>query len=58
MCAGHIDAFVMTMPACASIASAFRAGLAFLLASARRSNPARDRKTGRLRERPEFPGKL
>ena len=33
------------------IAAAFRDGMAFLLANARRSNPRRDRKTGRLRTR-------
>ncbi|HEX2691072.1 MAG TPA: hypothetical protein VHN14_30870 [Kofleriaceae bacterium] len=32
-----------------SIAAAVRDGLAFLLANAKRSNPKRDRKTGRLR---------
>jgi hypothetical protein len=50
MCAGHtIDAIVLALLACSSIASAFRDGMAFLLANARRANPKRDRKTGRLR---------
>lgn len=50
MCAGHIiDAIVMALVAGLSIATAFRDGIAFLLGNARRSNPARDRKTGRLR---------
>ncbi len=50
MCAGHfIDEVVAALLACVSIASAFRDGMAFLLANARRSNPKRDRKTGRLR---------
>jgi hypothetical protein len=50
MCAGHIlDEIVAALLACTSIASAFRDGMTFLLANARRSNPARDRKTGRLR---------
>jgi hypothetical protein len=50
MCAGHIiDNIVMALLACASIALAFRDGMAFLLANARRSNPARDRKSGRQR---------
>lgn len=50
MCAGHIiDEIVTALLACVSIAAVFRDGLAFLLANARRSNPKRDRKTGRLR---------
>jgi len=50
MCSGHIiDELVAALLACVSIASAFRDGMAFLLANARRSNPKRDRKTGRLR---------
>ena len=50
MCAGHIiDEVVTALLACVSIASVFRDGVAFLLANARRSNPKRDRKTGRLR---------
>jgi len=50
MCAGHIiDAIVIALIAGLSIATAFREGIAFLLGNARRSNPARDRKTGRLR---------
>lgn len=39
----------MALLACVSIASAFLDGMTFLLANARRSNPKRDRKTGRLR---------
>jgi hypothetical protein len=47
MCAGHlIDEVVMAILAYVSIAMAFQAGMAFLLANARRSNPKRDRKTG------------
>lgn len=50
MCSGHIiDELAITLLACISIASAFRDGMAYLLANARRSNSARDRKTGRLR---------
>ena len=50
MCAGHIiDEIVMALLAFVSIAEAFRDGMAFLLANARRSNPKRDRKSGRLR---------
>lgn len=50
MCAGHIiDELVTALLACVSIAAVLRDGLAFLLANARRSNPKRDRKTGRLR---------
>jgi hypothetical protein len=50
MCAGHIiDEFVAALLACASIAAAFRDGISFLLANARRANPKRDRKLGRLR---------
>jgi hypothetical protein len=50
MCAGHIiDELAAALLACLSIAAAFRDGLAFLLANARRSNPTRDRRTGRLR---------
>jgi hypothetical protein len=52
MCARHIiDEIVTALLACASIASAFRDGMAFLLANARRSNPRRDRKKGRLQTR-------
>jgi hypothetical protein len=52
MCASHIiDEIVTALLACVSIAAAFRDGMAFLLANARRSNPRRDRKTGRLRTR-------
>lgn len=50
MCAGHIiDELVAALLACVSIAAVFRDGLAFLRANAQRSNPKRDRKTGRLR---------
>lgn len=50
MCSGHIiDELVAALLASVSIAAAFRDGLAFLLANARRSNPQRDRRTGRLR---------
>lgn len=50
MCSGHIiDEVAAALLACVSIASAFRHGMDFLLANARRSNPKRDRKTGRLR---------
>lgn len=50
MCAAHIiDELVVALLACVSIATVFRDGMNFLLANARRSNPARDLKTGRLR---------
>jgi hypothetical protein len=50
MCAGHIiDELVSALLASVSIAAALRDGLAFLLTNAQRSNPKRDRKTGRLR---------
>lgn len=50
MCSGHIiDKITAALLACVSIAAAFREGIAFLLANARRANPKRDRKTGRLR---------
>ena len=50
MCSGHIiDAIAAALLACVSIAAAFGDGMAFLCANARRSNPARERKTGRLR---------
>ena len=50
MCAGHIiDELVAAFIACASVAAAFRDGMAFLIANGRRANPKRDRKTGRLR---------
>ena len=50
MCSGHIiDELVIAILACVSIASAFQAGMTFLLANAKRSNPRRDRKLGRLR---------
>jgi hypothetical protein len=52
MCVSHIiEELVTALLACVSIAAAFRDGMAFLLANARRSNPRRDRKTGRLRTR-------
>ena len=50
MCAGHIiDEIVAALLAYVSIAQALRDGIEFLLANARRANPKRDRKTGRLR---------
>ncbi len=50
MCASHIiHDIVNALLACASIASAFFDGMTFLLANARRANPKRDRKSGRLR---------
>lgn len=49
MCAGHIiDELAAALLTCISIAAVFKDGLAFLLANARRANPARDRRTGRL----------
>ena len=52
MCVSHvIDDIVTALLACVSIAVAFREGIAFLLANARRSDPRRDRRTGRLRAR-------
>ena len=49
MCAGHIiDEIFAALLACISIATAFRDGIAFLLANAQRSNPKRERKSGRL----------
>jgi hypothetical protein len=45
----HARKIVTALLACVSIAAAFRDGMAFLLANARRSHPRRDRKTGRLR---------
>jgi hypothetical protein len=50
MCSGHIiDEIAAALVACISIAAAFRDGIEFLLANARRANPKRDRKTGRQR---------
>jgi hypothetical protein len=50
MCAGHIiDELVATLLASTTIVAVFRDGIAFLLANARRANPKRDRKIGRLR---------
>jgi len=50
MCVGHIiDDIVLSLLASTGIATVFRAGMAFLLANARRSNPKRDRKSGRPR---------
>lgn len=50
MCSGHIiDELVAALLACVSIAAAFRDGMSFLLANARRASPDRDRRTGRLR---------
>ncbi len=50
MCSGHIiDELVAALIGCVSIATAFASGMRFLLANARRSNPGRDRQSGRLR---------
>jgi hypothetical protein len=50
MCAGRIiDEIATALLACAGMAAVFRDGMAFLIANARRANPKRDRKTGRLR---------
>jgi DDE family transposase len=50
MCAAHIlDELVAALLVCASIATAFVDAIEFLVANARRSNPKRDRKVGRLR---------
>jgi hypothetical protein len=50
MCSRHvIDELVAALLACDGFTAAFRSGIAFLLANARRANPARDRRTGRLR---------
>lgn len=50
MCAGHIiDALCAALLVCAGFAAVLRSGIAYLIANARRANPARDRKTGRLR---------
>ena len=50
MCSSHIiDELASTLLASVSIATAFREGMTYLLANARRSNPTRDRRTGRLR---------
>lgn len=50
MCARHIiDDLFAALLACEGFAQALRRGLAFLVANARRANPKRDRKTGRLR---------
>jgi hypothetical protein len=50
MCAHHIlDDLVAALLVGAGLLSALRQGLGFLLANARRSNPDRDRRTGRLR---------
>jgi hypothetical protein len=50
MCSSHIiDELAAAILACTSIAAAFRDGMRYLLANARRSNPKRDRKIGRLR---------
>ena len=52
MCASHIiDEIVTALLACVGLAVAFRDGMAFLLANARRSDPRRDRRTGRLQTR-------
>jgi Transposase DDE domain len=50
MCAGHIiNALALALVTCTRITTAFRDGMAFLVANARRANPERDRRTGRLR---------
>ena len=50
MCAHHIlDALVAAVLLGVGLCAALRRGLAYLLANARRANPARDRRTGRLR---------
>jgi hypothetical protein len=47
MCAGHIlDEIVTALLGCISIASAFREGMAFLLANARRSIPSATARPG------------
>lgn len=52
MCAGHIlGEIVAALLACLSITSAFRDGIAFLLANACRANLKRDYKIGRLQSR-------
>jgi len=52
MCSRHIvDELFAALLACEGFAAALRRGIAFLLANARRANPKRDRKTGRLRAR-------
>jgi DDE family transposase len=49
MCSGHIiDQLAGALLTSAGITTAFGDAMAFLLANARRSNPARDRATGRL----------
>ena len=50
MCAHHIlDALVAALLIGVGLLGALRRGLAYLLANARRANPDRDRRTGRLR---------
>ena len=50
MCAHHIlDALVRALLLGVGLLGALRRGLGYLLANARRSNPDRDRRTGRLR---------
>ena len=50
MCAHHIlDALVAALLLGVGLCATLRRGLAYLLANARRANPARDRRTGRLR---------
>ncbi len=50
MCAHHIlDDLVAALPVGVGLRGALRQGLRYLLANARRSNPDRDRRTGRLR---------
>jgi hypothetical protein len=49
MCARHIiDEIATCLLACAGLTAALRRGLAYLSSNARRSNPMRDRRTGRL----------
>ena len=59
MCARHIvDDLFAALLACEGFAKALRRGIEFLLANARRANPKRDRKTGRLRARLNVVGEL
>jgi hypothetical protein len=59
MCSRHIvDELFAALLACAGFAAALRRGIEFLLANARRANPKRDRRTGRLRTRLNVVGEL
>ena len=50
MCAHHIlDALVAALPLGVGLRAPLCRGLAYLLENARRANPDRDRRTGRLR---------